>query len=170
VKQNFQPINLRNWIKENEHHLRPPICNKLVFQEEEAFIIVIGGANARKEFHYNEAPEFFYQVKGDMLLKIKEQDGIRDVYIREGEVFLLPPRIPHSPIRYDDTVGVVVDMRHPTKKDGLLWFCPQCNNLLYEEYLKVNDIENDFLPVYERFYGSKELLTCNHCNHKMSEN
>lgn len=163
------PINLDAWIKKNQHLLVPPICNRMVYEDDEAFVIVIGGANARKEFHYNEAPEFFYQYKGDMLLRIQEGTGIKDLLIREGEIFLLPPRVAHSPVRFENTIGLVVDMRHPRKKDGLQWYCPNCNDLVYEEYVKVNDIENDFLPIYERFYSSEDLRTCKNCNFKFTK-
>jgi len=163
------PINIKKWVKENKHFLQPPICNKLIFQEKEAFIIVIGGANARKEFHYNEAPEFFFQLKGDMLLKTLTNGKMKDISIKEGEIFLLPAGIAHSPIRYENTVGIVVDMRHPTKKDGLQWYCQQCNNLLYEEYLKVSDIEKDFFPVYERFFTDIQHRTCSKCGQQMRD-
>lgn len=159
------PINLQKWVQENEHLLMPPVCNKVLFEEEEAFVMVLGGANKRQEFHYNESPELFYQYKGDMVLKIREEGQVKDLTIHEGEMFLLPPRVAHSPVRFEDTIGVVVDMRHPDKKDGLIWFCPSCGDLVHEEYLKVEDVENDFQPVYDRFYEDEDLHKCKSCDY-----
>lgn len=167
MEHHFHPINLQNWIDKNKHLLTPPICHKLVFEEKEAFVIVIGGPNNRKEFHYNEAPEFFFQLKGEMLLKIRDGSEVKNIIIQEGEMFLLPARVPHSPVRYENTVGIVVDMRHPKKGDGLQWYCPQCDILLYEEYFKVNDIETDFLPVYDRFFSNNSHYTCGECGYQV---
>src|SRR5690606_4743486 len=114
--------------------------------------------------------EFFYQLEGDMLLRTI-QDGKRvDIPIREGEILLLPPHVPHSPQRFADTVGLVIErQRRPEEKDGFLWFCERCNHPLYSEYLHVSDIVAQLPPVFERFYGSIEHRTCRACGHVMPE-
>ncbi|XP_030045364.1 3-hydroxyanthranilate 3,4-dioxygenase-like [Microcaecilia unicolor] len=80
----------------------------------------VGGPNQRKDYHIEEGEELFFQVKGDICLKIIQHDKHRDIYIREGEMFLLPARIPHSPQRFADTVGLVFEReRLKTETDGL---------------------------------------------------
>lgn len=160
------PINFREWIEDNRHLLKPPVGNKMIWSDQDFIVMVVGGPNERSDYHYDEGPEFFYQVEGDMLLKVMEDGQPRDIPIREGEIFLLPPRIPHSPQRFADTVGLVIERRRlPDEKDGLMWFCPKCNARVYEEYFILKNIEKDFPPVFERFFGSEENRTCPECGH-----
>jgi 3-hydroxyanthranilate 3,4-dioxygenase len=159
------PFNFQKWIDEHRHLLKPPVGNKLVFENSEFIIMVVGGPNARKDYHYNESEEFFYQLEGDILVKIQENGKSIDVPIKEGDIFLLPANIPHSPIRPANTVGLVIELkRKEGELDGLMWYCDQCNNKLYDERFPMRSIENDFLPVFSRFYNSEELRTCDKCD------
>lgn len=160
------PIDLRRWIEDHRHLLEPPVGNKVIWKNSEFICMVVGGPNQRSDFHYEEGPEFFMQIQGDMLLKIFEGGALRDIPIREGEVFLLPPRIPHSPQRFEGTVGLVIErQRRPGERDGLLWFCEQCATPLYEEFFELVDIESQFPPVFERYYRDRALRTCPQCGH-----
>lgn len=160
----MKAINFRKWIDEHRDALKPPVCNKLVFEDAEFIVMVVGGPNSRKDFHHDEGEEFFYQVEGDMLLKTMQDGRPEDIPIREGEIFLLPPRIPHSPQRFADTVGLVIERkRMPGEQDGLMWFCENCHNKLYEEYFELTDVETQFPPVFNRFFGSLEHRTCDKC-------
>ena len=164
------PLNLQAWIEEHRHLLKPPVGNKCIY-DGDFIVMVVGGPNARTDFHWDEGPEWFYQLEGEMVLRIQEHpDGgagkVRDIPIRAGEIFLLPPRVPHSPQRMPGSVGLVVERRRlANEDDGLLWYCQQCNHKLYEEYFHLRDIEQDFPPVFDRFYGSDEHRTCKHCGH-----
>ncbi|MCX7729207.1 MAG: 3-hydroxyanthranilate 3,4-dioxygenase [Bacteroidia bacterium] len=159
------PINFLKWIEENKEFLKPPVNNKVVYKDTEFIIMVVGGPNSRKDYHYNESEEFFYQIKGDIIVKIQEDGKAKELPIREGEIFLLPPKIPHNPIRLKDTIGLVIERkRRPNEKDGLLWFCEHCNNQLYEEYFTLTDITTQFQKVFEKFYTSVELRTCKKCS------
>jgi 3-hydroxyanthranilate 3,4-dioxygenase len=141
-----------------------------VFDENDFIVMVVGGPNSRKDFHYDEGPEFFYQLEGDMLLQTI-QDGDRvDIPIREGEILLLPPKVPHSPQRFADTVGLVVERKRlPEELDGFMWFCDNCNHKLYEEYLYISDIVGQLPPIFDRFYGSEENRSCDNCGAVMPE-
>jgi len=162
------PINLLSWIDRHREALKPPVCNKLVFEENGFFIMVVGGPNRRKDFHVDEGPEFFYQIEGDMILKTVQDGQMVDVTIREGEVFLLPPRVPHSPQRFEDTVGLVIERRRlPSELDGLQWYCDHCHEKLYEEFFVLQNIETDFPPVFDRFFGDETHRTCKSCQHVM---
>ena len=128
--------------------------------------MVVGGPNQRTDYHWDEGPEFFYQLEGDMVLRVQEDGRVRDIPIRAGEVFYLPPRVPHSPQRSAGSVGLVVERKRlPGEADGLMWFCERCNHKLFEEYFGLGNVETDFPPVFERFYRSKEHRTCAKCGH-----
>ncbi|MCI5055191.1 MAG: 3-hydroxyanthranilate 3,4-dioxygenase [Flavobacteriales bacterium] len=159
-----RPFNFKKWIDEHRHLLKPPVGNKQVYEDAEFIVMVVGGPNARKDYHFNEGEEFFYQLEGDIVVKIQENGKAVEVPIKEGEIFLLPAKVPHSPIRSANSVGLVIERkRDKPENDGLLWFCDNCNHKLYEEYFYLNSIENDFLPVFKKFYGSEELRTCDQC-------
>jgi len=157
-----RPFHLQKWIEDNRDILKPPIGNKNLYVDAGDFIVmVVGGPNARKDYHWNETEELFYQLQGDITVKIQEDGKAVEIPIKEGEMFLLPGKVPHSPIRPAGTVGLVIEKkREPQHKDGLMWFSDTANEKLYEEYFHLTNIEKDFLPVMKRFYASEELRTC----------
>ena len=158
------PFKLLDWIDDNREHLKPPVCNKQMFESGDFIVQVVGGPNSRTDYHLDEGPELFYQVEGQMVLKTVQDGEFVDIPIGEGEIFLLPPRVPHSPQRLPKSVGIVVERaRAPHELDGFMWFCPNCANKLHEEYLHVADIVKDLPPVFERFYGNVEARTCKRC-------
>ena len=160
----LQTLNLRQWIDDHRHLLKPPVGNKVIYTDSEFIIMVVGGPNSRRDFHVDPAEEFFYQLEGDMVLRVVEDGRLRDLPIRAGEILLLPPNVPHSPRRPADTVGLVVERRRrPGEVDGLQWYCDACSALLHEEYFPLTDIETQLQPAFERFYGSESLRTCRRC-------
>jgi len=157
-------FNFSRWIDENRHLLKPPVGNKRVFRDSEFIVMVVGGPNARKDYHVDPAEEFFYQLEGDMVLKTVQDGRLVDVPIREGEILLLPPRVPHSPQRGPDTVGLVIEReRRPGELDAFQWYCPACAALLYEESMVLTDIETQFPPIFDRFYGELRNRSCRRC-------
>ncbi|GMV28829.1 MAG: 3-hydroxyanthranilate 3,4-dioxygenase [Rhodanobacteraceae bacterium] len=159
------PLNFARWIAENRHLLKPPVANKCIY-DGDFIVMVVGGPNQRTDYHIDEGPEFFYQLEGEIVLRIQEYGQTRDIPIRTGEVFYLPPNVPHSPQRMADSIGLVVERKRlPHEKDGLLWFCDRCNNNLYEEFFTLQNVESDFPPVFDRFYGSTDARTCKGCGH-----
>lgn len=160
-----RPFNLTKWIEDNRDLLKPPVGNKNLYKESGDYIVMIVGApNARKDYHYNESEELFYQLEGNITVKIQEEGKAVEVKINEGDMFLLPAKVPHSPIRPANTVGLVVELkRKDDATDGLLWFCDNCNHKLHETYFKLTNIEKDFLPRFKDFYTDKEKRTCSKC-------
>lgn len=158
------PFNLQKWIEEHRHLLKPPVGNSLVFPNGDFMIMAVGGPNARKDYHIDDGAEFFYQVQGDVTVRLLENGQPRDITIKEGDVFLLPPRVPHSPQRPANTVGLVIERkREGHEKDGFLWICDSCNEKLYEEFVHVTDIVNQLPKVFDHFYGNTDLTTCKKC-------
>ena len=164
------PFNFQKWINDNRDLLKPPVNNKNLYVEAGDFIVmVVGGPNARKDYHFNEGEELFYQLEGDITVRIQLEGKVKDIQIKEGDIFLLPANIPHSPMRGPNTVGLVIErVRKGTDMtDGLMWFCDKCNHKLHEYKFPLEDIQEDFLSRFKSFYGSKELRTCDSCNHIM---
>jgi 3-hydroxyanthranilate 3,4-dioxygenase len=166
-----RPFSFKQWIDDNRDLLKPPVGNQIVYKGNDDFIVmVVGGPNKRKDYHYNETEEFFYQMEGDIILKIIEDGSPVDISIKEGEIFLLPPKVPHSPQRPANSVGLVMELvRKHSEKDGFMWFCENCNEKLYEEHFELTDIVSQLPPLMEKFYTSEELRTCNNCGEVMSK-
>jgi 3-hydroxyanthranilate 3,4-dioxygenase len=157
------PINLEAWINQHRHLLKPPVGNKVI-EAGDFIVMVVGGPNSRTDYHWDEGAEWFYQLEGEMVLRVQDEGQVRDIPIRAGETFLLPPRVPHSPQRMADSIGLVIERRRlPHEDDGLMWFCQNCNHKVHEEYFHLHDIELDFPPVFDRFYASIEHRTCGNC-------
>ena len=160
------PLNLKAWIEANRDLLKPPVGNKMIWQDNEFLVMLVGGPNLRTDYHVEEGEELFYQVEGDVVVRLMEAGGPRDVTIREGEIFLLPPRIPHSPQRPADTVGMVVErQRREGEIDHLRWYCDGCGEILHQASFRLQDLGAQLKPVIEEYYGSDKLRTCDGCGH-----
>ena len=158
------PINFNDWIDNNRHLLKPPVGNQVVYKDTEFIIMVVGGPNTRKDYHVDIAEEFFYQLEGDMILKIIESGKFKDIPIREGDIFLLPPNIPHSPQRFTDTVGLVIERQRKTGElDGFSWYCDSCETLLYEKFIQLTDIVTQLPPLFENYWSEESNRTCRNC-------
>ena len=159
------PIDFQRWIDEHRHLLKPPVGNKCVY-DGDFIVMVVGGPNQRTDYHWDEGPEFFYQLEGELVLRVQDDGQRRDIPVHAGQIFYLPPRIPHSPQRGPDSIGLVVERKRLAhERDGLMWFCERCNTKLYEQFFELVDIERDFPAVFERFYRSIEHRTCRSCGH-----
>lgn len=160
-----RPFNLKNWIDQNRHLLKPPVGNQQVFKASEDYIImVVGGPNARKDYHYEDGEELFYQLEGDITVKIQEEGKAVDIKVKEGEMFLLPPHIFHSPQRPVNTIGLVIErVRAESETDSCTWFCEKCNAQLHQEVFSMKDIVNQLPQILNKFYATPELHTCKKC-------
>ena len=164
------PFNLQKWIDENRDLLKPPVSNKNLYKEAGDFIVmIVAGPNARKDYHYNETEEFFYQLEGEINVRMQVDGKPVDVPLKAGDMFMLPGKIPHSPTRSEGSLGLVVERVRAGKgfTDGLLWFCEKCNNPLHSTYFELKDIENDFQPRFRDYYSNEDLRTCKACGHVM---
>jgi len=158
------PLNFKNWIDQNRRLLKPPVGNKVVYDEGDFMIMVVGGPNSRKDYHVDPVEEFFYQLEGDMVLKVMENGCREDISIKEGEIFLLPKNIPHSPQRFENTVGLVIEYkREEGALDGFQWYCDQCDDLLYEVTLDLEDIVAQLPPLFEAYWNNIDARTCESC-------
>ncbi len=165
-----EPFNLNLWIEQNRDSLKPPVANRNLYKESGDYIVmVVAGPNARKDFHYNETEELFYQLEGNIKVHIQEDGKKRTLALGPGDMYLHPGKIPHSPEREEGSIGLVVERKRLGEegKDGLMWYCDNCNHKLYEVYFPLQDIETDFLHHFRHFYNSEELRTCDNCGEIM---
>lgn len=158
------PFHLATWIEEHRHLLKPPVGNKKVYEDTEFIVMVVGGPNARKDYHLNEGEELFYQLEGEMVLKVVDQGEFKDIPIRAGEMFLLPGNVPHSPQRMAGSIGLVIERkRREGEQDGLRWYCDNCGHTLHETRFPLVDIVSQLREAIEGFYGNETLRTCDAC-------
>jgi 3-hydroxyanthranilate 3,4-dioxygenase len=163
-------FNFNKWLEKHRHELVPPVGNKNLYHESDDYIVmVVAGPNARKDYHYNETEEWFFQLEGHITVRIQEDGKPREVHLGPGDMFLCPAKTPHSPVREAGSVGLVLERKRAGRgfTDGLLWFCESCNHSLHAAYFELNNIEQDFLPHFREFYGSESLRTCGECGHVM---
>lgn len=159
----LEAFNFKKWVDENRHLLKPPVGNQCIVNGD-LIIMVVGGPNKRKDYHFEDGAEFFYQVEGDIVVKVIEDGKPKDVHIKEGDMFYLPPNIPHSPQRPENTVGLVIERKREEKEyDAFQWYCENCGNKLYEESVKLTDIVSQLPPIFERFWGDMDKRTCKKC-------
>ena len=160
-----RPFNFQKWVAEHRHLLKPPVGNQQVFKDNKDFIVmVVGGPNARKDYHVDEGEELFWQIEGEMTVKIIEDGQPVDIVIGPGDMFLLPPGVPHSPRRPAGTVGLVLERyRTAGELDGFQWYCENCGNKLYEEYAEITDIVAQLPPIMNAFWANDDLRTCKVC-------
>jgi 3-hydroxyanthranilate 3,4-dioxygenase len=160
------PFNLTRWIEENRDLLKPPVGNKNLYKEAGDYIVmIVGGPNARKDYHYNETEELFYQLEGEIEVHVQEDGHKKTMNLGAGDMYLHPAKVPHSPVRKENSIGLVVERKRKDLpiNDGLLWYCDNCNHKLHEVYFPLNDIEKDFLKHFKDFYSDEDLRTCDNC-------
>ena len=159
------PINFKNWIDKNRHLLKPPVGNQVVYEDTEFIIMVVGGPKTRKDYHIDEGEEFFYQLECRMVLRIIENKKTKDININEGEIFLLPPKVPHSPQRFENTVGLVIERkRRKGELDAFQWYCDECHTLLYEYFFPLTNIVTQLPPIFDGFWKDDDARNCNCCS------
>ena len=164
-------LNLKEWIEQNREMLVPPVGNKLVYEDPDIIVMMVGGPNARKDYHlHDRGPEFFYQIEGEMNLKIMEKEGVKSVRIKEGEIFLMPRGTIHLPQRPPNTVGLVIEFKQKGEEiDRLRWYCEECNELLYEISFKLEDIVTELPVLMSDFFSQEDLRTCKKCGKVMEK-
>lgn len=159
-------INFPEWLKENEHLLKPPVNNRQALVPMDDFIVqVVGGPNQRTDYHFDPFEEWFYQVKGSMHVNLMTEEGPRRVDIHEGDMWMLPRNTYHSPQRPEPgSIGIVIErIREEGQLEKFAWFCPQCSAKVHEVELQVRDIVQDLPPVFQDFYTSEQGRTCPNC-------
>jgi 3-hydroxyanthranilate 3,4-dioxygenase len=171
TRSRLVPLNFKKWIEEHRSSLKPPVGNVQVWEDREFLVTVVGGPNSRGDFHVNEGEEFFYQVEGNIVLRVFENDCFEDIKINEGDIFLLPPKVPHSPQRPSGTIGLVIERKRlPGELDGFIWFCSKCGHKLYEETFHLTHIVEQLPPVFKRFYGNDQNCVCKKCGTRAEKN
>ena len=164
------PINLKKWVEEHRHLLKPPVGNQYLYDGEGFFVMVIGGPNARNDFHVTNSEEYFYQLKGDMVCAVIEDGKVKNIPIREGDTFFIPGGVPHAPIRQPDTIGVVVELRRPEgESEHQQFYCPNCNALVHDNEFDCADIVQHFARAMEEFWADEELSTCKACGTRVEK-
>ncbi|MGV9770913.1 3-hydroxyanthranilate 3,4-dioxygenase [Streptosporangium sp. NPDC003464] len=160
------PIDFSKWIDEHAHLLKPPVGNKIIFEGAgDLIVMVVGGPNARTDFHVDPYEELFYQVRGNMHINVMTPEGPETVHVREGQMWLLPAGLPHSPQRPEEgSVGFLVERVRP---EGVLekfrWYCLECDAVVHEVELQVRDIVADLPPIFQAFYDDEKARTCDGC-------
>lgn len=150
--------------------MKPPVGNKCVWEDSEFIVMLVGGPNRRMDYHVNCGEEFFYQIEGDIKLKFIDNGKPAEIEIKEGDMFLLPPRTPHSPQRPRETIGLVIERKRlPGELDSFEWYCPNCSNKVYEESFQLKDIASQIPPIFEQFYTSQQKSTCRKCGTRVKE-
>ena len=161
-----EPIGFPDWLKDNQHLLKPPVGNKQMFPTGDDFIVmIVGGPNQRTDFHVDPYEEYFYQIKGNMHVKVMTEGGPQDVHIREGSMWVLPRDTPHSPQRPEEgSIGLVVErVRQEGTLERFQWYCPNCNHMVHEVELQVRSIVDDLPPLFKAFYEDEQARTCGNC-------
>jgi len=165
----LKAINLWRFIEEHKDQLKPPVNNKVIWKDAELMVMVLGGPNKRRDFHVDPSEEIFYQLKGDCYVEIITPAGKREVItVKEGEMFLLPANVPHSPHRVADTIGIVIERnRAKGELEHFVWYCDQCDHEMHRATVQLTNIEVQVKEAILGFDGSLELRTCQNCGYVM---
>lgn len=175
-------LNIPKWLEANSHLLQPPVSNYCVYHPSSPAtagytVMIVGGPNARTDYHINPTPEFFYQHRGSMLLKTVSSSPacssscsappaptFQDIPIHEGSLFLLPANTPHCPVRFKDSVGVVLEMPRGTEAvDAMRWYCRRCGEIVWEKRFECVDLGTQVKEVVEEFGADEMKRTCKKC-------
>jgi 3-hydroxyanthranilate 3,4-dioxygenase len=102
--------------------------------------------------------------KGNMLLKTVDEGKFKDINIKEGEMFLLPPNTPHNPVRFANTVGIVIEQPRPAESiDRLRWYCQNCGETVHEASFHCTDLGTQIKEAVNAFKANEKDRTCKNC-------
>jgi 3-hydroxyanthranilate 3,4-dioxygenase len=162
-----QPLNFQRWIEQNQHLLRPPVNNRQVWEDADMMVTVVGGPNRRVDYHVDPVEEFFYQFRGNSFLRLMGDEGPYDLHLNEGDIYLLPPLVPHSPQRPEaDSLCLVIEPKRPDGAlDAFEWYCPACHQRLHRVEVALRSIVDDLPPLFQAFAADTRLRTCGACGH-----
>jgi 3-hydroxyanthranilate 3,4-dioxygenase len=161
-------FNLKKWVEEHRHQLKPPVGNQYLYRGKDFFVMVVGGPNARNDFHVTDSEEFFYQFKGDIVVQTREGGKVVHHKVCEGDTFFIPGRVPHSPQRPPDTIGIVVErVRPPDELEHLVFYCQPCGELVCDIEFACKDIVEHFKDTMEAFWKDDRRRTCKKCGAKV---
>lgn len=157
------PLNLQKWIAENHNLLKPPVNNYCIHRGGFT-VMIVGGPNERTDYHVNQTPEYFHQLKGHMCLKVVDEGEFRDIIINEGDSFLLPPNTPHNPVRFADTIGLVVEQDRPESvMDEIRWYCRSCKEIVHQKQFYCSDLGIQVKDAILAFDADIDARTCKNC-------
>lgn len=159
------PLNFNRWIEEHHHLLQPPVGNAQIWQDTDFIVTVVGGPNERYDYHDDPFEEFFYQVKGNMFLRTMDGGQPGEIHIREGDIYLLPAHVRHSPQRPEPgSIGLVIERQRPAGTlDGFEWFCLKCHALVHRAEVQLKSIVTDLPPLFEKFFNDENARRCSRC-------
>ncbi|MFI8684707.1 3-hydroxyanthranilate 3,4-dioxygenase [Rossellomorea sp. NPDC077527] len=169
MKSQFVPINLMQFIEENRDQLKPPVNNKVIWKDAELMVMLLGGPNKRRDFHVDPSEEVFYQIQGSCYVEVINAEGKREVVeVKEGEMFLLPANVPHSPHRVENTIGLVIERnRAQGELEDFVWFCDECDHEMHRATIQLTNIEKQVKEAIASFNGNEELRKCDNCGYMM---
>ncbi|AXF56964.1 3-hydroxyanthranilate 3,4-dioxygenase [Salicibibacter kimchii] len=163
-------FDIQQLIEDNKHLLKPPVNNMVLWEDSEFIAMLLGGPNKRRDFHIDPSDEFFYQIKGSCFVECINENQEREVVeVKEGEMFMLPADVPHSPHRIADSYGIVLERkRGEGELESFVWFCDKCNHEMHRATVQLTDIGTQVKEAIEKFNADEELKTCDNCGHKMA--
>ena len=159
---------LRRWVEENKNLFSPPQkTNRLLVHHKDFLVMILRGPNVRLDFHIEPGEEFFYQIEGGIELHLKPEREKREVVkIGEGEIFLCPGNVPHSPRRPANTWGLVIERkRKPEEKEEFVWFCEKCDEKVLHSTVAQGDVGHQVTKIYEAFNADDIIRTCKACGY-----
>ncbi|HWK43983.1 MAG TPA: 3-hydroxyanthranilate 3,4-dioxygenase [Stellaceae bacterium] len=161
----LKAFNFAKWIAEHQHLLKPPVGNQQIWEDADLMVTVVGGPNRRTDYHDDPVEEFFYQLKGNIVLKVIDDGKFYDVRLEEGDIFLMPPHVRHSPQRPEEgSIGLVVEPKRAIEqKDAFEWYCFSCLTRIHRVELSLQSIVRDLPPLFQAFYADEAARTCPNC-------
>ena len=160
------PINFDGWIQAHADRLKPPVGNQQIWPNSDLLCTVVGGPNQRTDFHVDPLEEYFHQFKGNASLLIADRGKFERIVLREGDVFLLPAYVRHSPQRPEPgSLCTVIERARPAALlDAFEWYCANCGGLVARREVQLQSIVDDLPKAFASFYGTTDAeRTCPHC-------
>ncbi|HTV19447.1 MAG TPA: hypothetical protein VMG12_12265 [Polyangiaceae bacterium] len=169
----LRPVDVEGWVRRSMAGGMPkPLLNFEQFWDGELLVRLFDGPTpkGRRDFHINTSAEFFYQLEGSMTCTLVEDGEFNTVTCQKGEMYWIPPLVPHLNQREAGSIGLVIHtQRAPGALHGMAWYCDRCGAQVHRvDYAYERELRDLLAPKLREFAADDQARTCKRCGTVMS--
>ena len=173
MSNDIRVVDVLRWVEASKERRSDQLLNHDTCWNRELIVKLFDGPTPpdRSDFHINTSPELFYQFEGDVFCRLLRDGKFEDHTIGTGQMFYIPPLVPHLNRRPPGSIGLAVHTeRAPGALEAVAWYCESCGHQLHRIDYLFKDLLEQLPPLVRAFLADEDKRTCARCGWKMPAN